>query len=212
MLVWASLVAQRLKHLPPMRETWVQSLDQEDPLEKEMATHSSILAWRIPWTEEPSGLQSMGSQRVRHDWATSIQFNSIHMLVWARLACESPGVFGRGMGQLWPAAGSGALNTTVPAQVLWKEVSITHLFPYHSLASDQTTGREHSPAHQQKIELKIYWARPCPSEQDPVFPTVNLSHQEAFISLLSFSIRGQIEWKPQSQKTKQMDHMNHRLV
>ena len=52
----ASLVAQRLKHLPPMRETQVQSLGQEDPLEKEMATHSSILAWRIPWTEEPGGL------------------------------------------------------------------------------------------------------------------------------------------------------------
>ena len=58
----ASLVAQRLKHLPLMRETWVQSLGQEDPLEKEMATHSSILAWRIPWMEEPGGLQSMGSQ------------------------------------------------------------------------------------------------------------------------------------------------------
>ena len=51
----------------PMQEMWVQSLDQEDPLEKEMATHSSILAWRIPWTEEPGGLQSMGSQRVRHN-------------------------------------------------------------------------------------------------------------------------------------------------
>ena len=63
----ASLVAQRLKHLPPMWETWVQSLDGEDPLEKEMATHSSILAWRIPWTEKPGGLQSTGSQRVRHD-------------------------------------------------------------------------------------------------------------------------------------------------
>jgi len=50
-----------------MWETWVLSLGQEDPLEKEMATHSSILAWRIPWTEEPSGLQSMGSQRVGHD-------------------------------------------------------------------------------------------------------------------------------------------------
>ena len=64
---WASLVAQRLKHLPVMWETWVRSLGWEDPLEKEMATHSSILAWRIPWTEEPGGLQSMGSQRVRHD-------------------------------------------------------------------------------------------------------------------------------------------------
>ena len=63
----ASLVAQRLKLLPLMRETWVQSLGQEDPLEKEMATHSSILAWRIPWMEEPGRLQSMGSQRVGHD-------------------------------------------------------------------------------------------------------------------------------------------------
>ena len=63
----ASLVAQRLKRLPAMRETWVRSLGWEDPLEKEMATHSSILAWRIPWTEEPGGLQSTGSQRVRHD-------------------------------------------------------------------------------------------------------------------------------------------------
>ena len=57
-------MAQRLKRLPAMRETWVRSLGQEDPLEKEMATHSSTLAWKIPWTEERSRLQSMGSQRV----------------------------------------------------------------------------------------------------------------------------------------------------
>ena len=63
----ASLVAQLVKCLPAMRETWVQSLDQEDPLEKGMATHSSILAWRIPWTEEPGGLQSLESKRVSHD-------------------------------------------------------------------------------------------------------------------------------------------------
>ena len=61
------LVAQRLKHLPPMRETGVQFLGREDTLEKEMATHSRILAWRIPWTEKLGGLQSMGSQRVGHD-------------------------------------------------------------------------------------------------------------------------------------------------
>ena len=59
----SSLVAQRLKHLPVMQETWVRFLGREDPLEKEMATHSSILAWRIPWTEEPGGLQSMGLQQ-----------------------------------------------------------------------------------------------------------------------------------------------------
>ena len=64
---WASLVAQRVKNLPAMWETLVRSLNREDLLEKGMATHSSILAWRIPWTEEPGGLQSMGSQRVRHN-------------------------------------------------------------------------------------------------------------------------------------------------
>ena len=56
-----------VKRLATMRETWVQSLGREDRLEKEMATHSSILAWEIPWREEPGRLQSMGSQRVRHD-------------------------------------------------------------------------------------------------------------------------------------------------
>ena len=69
--LWASLVAQRLKHLTPMQETWVRSLGWEDPLEKEMATHSSILAWRISWTEEPGRLQSTGSLRIGHGWATS---------------------------------------------------------------------------------------------------------------------------------------------
>ena len=63
----ASLVAQMVKRLPAMWETWVQSPGWEDPLEKEMATHSSTLAWKIPWMEEPGRLQSMGSQRVGHD-------------------------------------------------------------------------------------------------------------------------------------------------
>ena len=62
-----SLVAQMINSLPAMWETWVRSLGWEDPLEKEMATHSSTLAWRIPWTEEPGGLQFTGSQRVGHD-------------------------------------------------------------------------------------------------------------------------------------------------
>ena len=69
-----SLVAQMVKNLPAVQETWVRSLDWEDPLEKEMATHSSILAWRIPQTEKPGRLQSMGSQRVVHDSVT----NTIH--------------------------------------------------------------------------------------------------------------------------------------
>ena len=62
-----SLIAQRVKHLPAMWETHVRSLGREDPLEKEMATHSSILAWRIPWAEKPGRLQFPGSQRVGHD-------------------------------------------------------------------------------------------------------------------------------------------------
>ena len=66
-ILWASPVAQRLKHPPPMRETRVQSLGREDALEKEMATHSSTLAWKIPWTVAFQASQSMGSQRVGHD-------------------------------------------------------------------------------------------------------------------------------------------------
>ena len=87
----ASLVAQSVKCLPAMWETWVRSPDQEDPLEKEMATHSSTLAWKIPWMEEPGRLQSMGSQIVGDDWATSLVQNVdnkfhllavLHSLTW----------------------------------------------------------------------------------------------------------------------------------
>ena len=66
-----SLVAQMVKNLPAMQKTWIQSLGWEDSLEKEMVTHSSILTWKTPWTEELGRLQSMGSQRVRPDWETS---------------------------------------------------------------------------------------------------------------------------------------------
>ena len=74
-ILTSSLVAQMVKRLPTVQETWVQSLGREDPLEKEMATHSSTLAWRIPWTEKPGRLQSMGSQRVGHDWETSLSLS-----------------------------------------------------------------------------------------------------------------------------------------
>ena len=82
--VESSLVAQTVKCLPRVRETWVRSLGQEDPLEKEMATHSSTLAWKIPWTEERSRLQSMESQRVGHHWANSLHFTSLHFFtIWS---------------------------------------------------------------------------------------------------------------------------------
>ena len=83
-----SLVAQMVKHLPTMQETRVWSLSQEDPLEKEMATDSSTLAWKIPWMEEPCRLQSMGLQRVRQDWATSLLLFS-DMLMALPLMAES---------------------------------------------------------------------------------------------------------------------------
>ena len=86
----ASLVGQRLMHLPAMWETWVQSLGREDPLEKEMATHSSILAWRIPWMEEPGGLQSTGSQRVRHDWATSLSISTPQTFLLSPISSDFP--------------------------------------------------------------------------------------------------------------------------
>ena len=72
-------MAQRLKHLPEKRETWVRSLGRGDPLEKEMAIHSSILAWEIPWTEEPDGLQSMGPQRVGNDFTFTFSFTTTYV-------------------------------------------------------------------------------------------------------------------------------------
>ena len=81
-----SLVAQKLKRLPAMQEIRVPSLGREDPLEKEMATHSSTLAWRIPWREDPGRLQSTGSQRVGHDWATSLTHSSQSWLIKCSIA------------------------------------------------------------------------------------------------------------------------------
>ena len=77
--IYTSLVAQRVRLLPTMRESRVWSLGWEDPLEKEMATHSHVLAWKIPWMKEPGRLQSMGLKRVGHDWATSLHFTSFRI-------------------------------------------------------------------------------------------------------------------------------------
>ena len=85
----ASLVSHTVKNLPATRETWVQSLGGEDPLEEGMATYASILAWRIPWTEDPSRLQSMGSQRVRHDYVTAtFTFSPVLKLLIPQWFCE----------------------------------------------------------------------------------------------------------------------------
>ena len=82
--IWAFLVVSLVKNQLAMWETQVRSLGREDPLEKEMATHSSTLAWRIPWREEPGRLQSMGSHRVGHDWATSLSLSFTFILYCSR--------------------------------------------------------------------------------------------------------------------------------
>ena len=97
-LYWTSLVVQTIKCLPAMQKTWVRSLGLEDPLEKEMAIHSSILVWKIPWMEKPGGLQSVGSQRVRHDWATSLSFFLLYINLLSSenlkdLFCSFHGIF-----------------------------------------------------------------------------------------------------------------------
>ena len=75
-VLWTSLAAQMVKRLPTMWVTWVCPLGWEDPLEKGMAAHSSIFAWKVPWTEEPGRLQSTGLQTVGHDWATSLSLSA----------------------------------------------------------------------------------------------------------------------------------------
>ena len=95
-LLWTSLVAQMVKHLPTMRETQVQSLGWEDLLEKENATHSSTLAWKIPWTEEPGRATVQGSQRVRHDF-TFLTF------LWSSLSTEQHLPLAAGLTSIHPS-------------------------------------------------------------------------------------------------------------
>ena len=117
---WASLMDQTVKNPPAMQETWVQSLGQEDPLEEGMATHSSILAWRIPWTEEPGEPQSMRSPRVRHDWAPKHRA----LLLWGG------GVISISVHCLWffsPSHGVPIYEKTAsPVQNFWKFSFLSH--------------------------------------------------------------------------------------
>ena len=80
--IWASLVAQIAKNLPAVWKTWVQSLSQEDPLEKEMTTYFNILLWEIPWTEEPGRLLSMRLQRVRYGWVTNTHTHTLNICIY----------------------------------------------------------------------------------------------------------------------------------
>ena len=114
----ASLVAQSVKKLPAVQETWVWSLGQEDPLEKEMATHSSILDWRIPWTEEPGGLQSMRWQKVQFSFSSvQYSFSSVQLLSCVRFFVTP-----------WTAARQASLSIT-NCQSLPKPMSIESVMP-----------------------------------------------------------------------------------
>ena len=118
--LWASLVAQMVKNLPAIREILVWSLGWEDLLEKGMATHSGIVAWKIPWTEEPGGLQSMGLQRIGHDWVPrptlllTFTFSGTSLPVqWLRLCTAHAGGVG-----LIPCQG-----TKIPHTAWWKKTN-----------------------------------------------------------------------------------------
>ena len=141
--VQASLGAPLYRIRLPMQETWVQSLGQEDPLEKEMATHSSILAWRIPWTEEPGGLQPTRSPRVWHDWATNTFTYSAHLPsgCWPKtkkhsLKAEDYALFGALAEDLWPKS---SLSESLEAllQEVGEESGYTGVF------ATETGYREH---------------------------------------------------------------------
>ena len=127
-------LAQRLKHLPPMRETRVQSLGREGPLEKEMATHSSTLAWRIPWMEEPGRLQSTGSQRVGHDWATSLHSKPDGATLLLRIERVCVCVLSR----VWLSATLWTVHGIIQARILeWVAISY---YRGSSQLRDQTHG------------------------------------------------------------------------
>ena len=146
-----------VRNLPAMWETRVRSLGQEDPLEKGMAIHSSILAWRIPWTEEPGGLQSMGLQRIRHDWMTNLSFpfldfssvqfscsvvsNSLrpHGLQQARTPCPlpAPGVYSNSCPlSQWchPAISSSVISFSSCLQSFSASGSFQGVSPSHQVA------------------------------------------------------------------------------
>ena len=174
--IGAPLVAQMVKSLPAMWETQVWSLAWEDALEKEMATHSSVLAWRILWPEEPGGLWSIGSQRVRHDWATNTLsgLRNSHLVVTKSLTAVT------------------SLFIDMSGDILFHR---THIVQFSSIAQSCPTlcdSMDYSmpgfPIHHQLLELTqthVHWVsdaiQPSHLLSSPSPPTFNLSwHQGLF--------------------------------
>ena len=142
-----------VRNLPAMWETQVWSPGQEDPLEKEMVTHSSILAWRIPWIKEPGGLQSMGSQRVRHDWATNP-----YPLKKYCLACND--------GEIWSDFFFPFFSSC--HNVVYKRIQFWHIYTYMYICCAQSLSNvllfvtPWAVAHQASLSLGLfrqeYWS------------------------------------------------------
>ena len=128
-------MAQTVKRLSAMWETWVWSLGQEDPLEKEMAIHSSTIAWKIPWTEEPGRLQSMRLQRVGYDWATSLHFMLFFMkrkLLSAAAAAKSLQPCPTMQPQRWTAAHQAPPSLGFSRQEYWSGLPLPSPIAFYS--------------------------------------------------------------------------------
>ena len=149
-----------------MQETWVQSLGQEDPLEKEMSIHSSTIAWKIPWTEEPGRLQSMGSQRVGHDWVTSLSLSPE--------PCQGQVPWGKA----WPP--SFREKSCVPGEPDWKEALGWGWGAQSSCSLHPACLRPHL-GQEPSLAITHWWARP--SFQPPASWATWTSHSASLCSL-----------------------------
>ena len=198
-LIWrTSLVVQTVKHLSTMWKTWVRSLCWEDPLEKEMAIHSSSIAWKIPWTEEPGRLQSMGLQRVRHDWVTSLSFPFSYLSKrWFASFCFQK-----------------IQNKNVTLSVWFSHSVVSDSFQHHKLQHARPPCPSPTPGvyqtHGHWVGDAIQPSHPPPS---PSPPALNLSwHQGLFkwvsslhhvAKVLEFQLQHQsLQWTPRTDLLK----------
>ena len=162
----ASLVAQRLKRLPGMWETRARSLDQEDHLKKEMATHSSTLVWRIPWRKEPGRLQSMGSsQRVGLDWGASLSLSAIHSVT----SSEYPSVQFSSVTQACPTI-CDPMNSSTPG------LPVHHQLPQFTQTHVHRVSDAIQPSHPLSFPSP---PAPNPSQHQSLFQSVNTLHEVA---------------------------------